>query len=345
MCDAPGDVVESDRGTTKRLLAVEKDAIANRFRALVISTDDTVVAPIVTLKGDSTNVYSVFEKHLHASVLVGNERFWKLVRETRTPKFETWRPRVGRAQLKALRGARLPETDREWLSVQLAVEATSKWLREDSSPNAFLQDIRNLVTYCKNWWGTRTQRGDDDAQGGYPFLEDALLDFASVAVGPMSSGLASASAGHGMDLAAAGHFLQSYADDPKGSPANDHVSYAQHATSTCGGQPVVDGLPQASWPEELLSPGVSCNSLQVVGAKRVGPLEKHSPSSTRHICRLCIVQPTWQQCHHIECWWPPFCHHSCNADLYQRLASVEHGDNAPAVCYSIAEMYSRRIFY
>ncbi len=155
MTGAPGDVVDSTGGT--RLLTVDRDAVAKSFSCLVICTDGTFQVPVVTLRGDLTNVYNVIEQHLRDSVLVGNERFWKLIRETPNPRLETWRPRVGGIQLKVLKGARLPETDGEWLSVQLAVGASTRWLREDSSPKAFLQDIKAVVTYCQSWWGSRTQ--------------------------------------------------------------------------------------------------------------------------------------------------------------------------------------------
>ena len=61
-------------------------------------------------------------------------------------------------QLKALQGARLPETDQEWHCVKVVLDTIADWIREDSTPEAFLQELKELVAYCENWWDNRTKR-------------------------------------------------------------------------------------------------------------------------------------------------------------------------------------------
>lgn len=149
---------ERDNVCTKIGLAAEKDEIAKRFAgALIIRTDGQVRAPVVTLHGDKANLYNVIEKHMRADVVVGPERFWKVIRSV-FPDLDTWRPRVNGLQLKALQGARLPETDQEWHCVEEVLETIAKWIREDWAPEAFLRELKELVAYCEVWWENRTKR-------------------------------------------------------------------------------------------------------------------------------------------------------------------------------------------
>lgn len=159
MYKAPGHALDSAKPPTKSSLAAEKDEVAKRFAgALIIRTDGAIRAPVVTLQGEKANLYNVIEKHLRPEVIVGAERFWKLIRSMYQPNLDTWRPRVNGVQLKALQGARLPETDSEWHCVKVILETIIDWIREDSSPEAFLQELKDLVAYCESWWDNRTKR-------------------------------------------------------------------------------------------------------------------------------------------------------------------------------------------
>lgn len=159
MYKAPGHALDSGKGQTKAALAAEKDEVAKRFAgALIIRTDGAIRAPVVTLQGEKANLYNVIEKHLRTDAVVGAERFWKLIRAMYNPNLDTWRPRVNGVQLKALQGARLPETDQEWHCVKVVLDTIADWIREDSTPEAFLQELKELVAYCENWWDNRTKR-------------------------------------------------------------------------------------------------------------------------------------------------------------------------------------------
>lgn len=159
MYKAPGHALDSSKGQTKASLAAEKDEVAKRFAgALIIRTDGAIRAPVVTLQGEKANLYNVIEKHLRPEVVVGAERFWKLIRAMYSPNLDTWRPRVNGVQLKALQGARLPETDQEWHCVKVVLDTIADWIREDTSPEAFLQELKELVAYCESWWDNRTKR-------------------------------------------------------------------------------------------------------------------------------------------------------------------------------------------
>ena len=159
MYKTPGHALDSAKAQTKASLAAEKDEVAKRFAgALIIRTDGAIRAPVVTLQGEKANLYSVIEKHLRPEVVVGAERFWKLIRAMYNPNLDTWRPRVNGVQLKALQGARLPETDQEWHCVKVVLDTIADWIREDSTPEAFLLELKELVAYCESWWDNRTKR-------------------------------------------------------------------------------------------------------------------------------------------------------------------------------------------
>lgn len=55
---------------------------------------------------------------------------------------ETWRPRVQGTQLKALAGARLPETEAEFENILRVAQSLQDCLKLESSPQLFMQ-----VTY------------------------------------------------------------------------------------------------------------------------------------------------------------------------------------------------------
>lgn len=81
-----------------------------------------------------------------------------------TSQVETWRPRVQGTQLKALAGARLPETEPEFQSILRVVTSLQDCLKEDSSPDAFMQDLRITVSQIQAWWENRIRRPDGEQQ-------------------------------------------------------------------------------------------------------------------------------------------------------------------------------------
>lgn len=62
------------------------------------------------------------------------------------------------SQLKALQCARLPESEPEWDAVSRILQLSATWLRNESSPKAFLEDLRDLAAYARDWWENRTKR-------------------------------------------------------------------------------------------------------------------------------------------------------------------------------------------
>lgn len=45
---------------------------------IIISTDGSIRAPVITLQGEKSNPYGVVEKHFRPDILIGAERFWKV---------------------------------------------------------------------------------------------------------------------------------------------------------------------------------------------------------------------------------------------------------------------------
>ena len=45
---------------------------------IIISTDGSIKAPVITLQGEKSNPYGVVEKHFRPDILIGAERFWKV---------------------------------------------------------------------------------------------------------------------------------------------------------------------------------------------------------------------------------------------------------------------------
>ena len=62
------------------------------------------------------------------------------------------------SQLKALQCARLPETEIEWEAVNCILQVSATWLKNESSPKTFLEDLKNLAALARDWWENRTKR-------------------------------------------------------------------------------------------------------------------------------------------------------------------------------------------
>lgn len=137
-------------------------------QCLVIKCDpaEPYLAPVVIMSTDETNIYSWLEKHLLPDYLVGCERFWKLVRADMN--LETWRPRVQGAQLKALNGARLPETTEELAQVEAVVYNIHDCIRPDSSPDAMMHDLKLQIFNIQTWWENRNKRDSECNRGQQP---------------------------------------------------------------------------------------------------------------------------------------------------------------------------------
>lgn len=61
-------------------------------------------------------------------------------------------------QLKALQGVRLPETEPEWEAVRETLEGLSAWLKDETSPDLFLAELKQLAAHAQDWWENRTKR-------------------------------------------------------------------------------------------------------------------------------------------------------------------------------------------
>eukprot|EP00879_Flechtneria_rotunda_P021287 GHRR01022430.1.p1 GENE.GHRR01022430.1~~GHRR01022430.1.p1 ORF type:complete len:213 (+),score=54.22 GHRR01022430.1:414-1052(+) len=117
-------------------------------------------APVVIMAAEESNIYMLVEKHFKIDYLNGPERFWKLVRTDL--QLETWRPRVQGAQLKALAGARLPETEYEMQNIARVVQSLQDCLKPDSSPDIFMQDLQRMILQIQAWWENRNRRPDGE---------------------------------------------------------------------------------------------------------------------------------------------------------------------------------------
>lgn len=71
---------------------------------------------------------------------------------------QAWRPRVNKAQSKALRGARLPEGAAEWQAVKDSLLLSPDRIRSESSAEAILDELKNLSSQAQTWWENRSQR-------------------------------------------------------------------------------------------------------------------------------------------------------------------------------------------
>ena len=71
---------------------------------------------------------------------------------------ETWRPRVHGSQLKAIAGARLPETPVELQRVREAFELHRACLRPGSTPDAVVAELTRFTASVEAWWDMRNKR-------------------------------------------------------------------------------------------------------------------------------------------------------------------------------------------
>ena len=62
------------------------------------------------------------------------------------------------SQLKALQAARLPETEPEWEAVTRTLHLSANWLKNESCCQAFVDDLKELALYARDWWENRTKR-------------------------------------------------------------------------------------------------------------------------------------------------------------------------------------------
>jgi hypothetical protein len=75
---------------------------------------------------------------------------------------ETWRPRVQGAQLKALAGARLPESEPEFAAISRVVSSLQDCLKPESSAELFMQELRITISQIQAWWENRNRRPDGE---------------------------------------------------------------------------------------------------------------------------------------------------------------------------------------
>ena len=131
-------------------------------QCLVLKCDPNgpYLAPIVVMSADENNIYSWLENHLKPEYLMGAERFWKLVRADMA--IDTWRPRVQGAQLKALVGARLPETNEELAQVEATIRSLQDCLKQETSPESMMGELRQIIYQIQTWWENRNRRPDGE---------------------------------------------------------------------------------------------------------------------------------------------------------------------------------------
>jgi hypothetical protein len=129
-------------------------------QALVVRCDpsSSYLAPVVIMAAEESNLYQLVEKHFRPEFMVGPEKFWRLVRAELG--LDTWRPRVQGTQLKALVGVRLPETEDELHAVEAVVRSLEDCLADDSSPDAFMSELRITLGQIQAWWENRNRRQD-----------------------------------------------------------------------------------------------------------------------------------------------------------------------------------------
>jgi hypothetical protein len=131
-------------------------------QCLVLKCDPNgpYLAPIVIMSADENNIYSWLENHLKSEYLMGAERFWKLVRSDMA--IDTWRPRVQGAQLKALVGARLPETNEELAQVEATIRSLQDCLKQETNPENMMSELRQIIYHIQTWWENRNRRPDGE---------------------------------------------------------------------------------------------------------------------------------------------------------------------------------------
>lgn len=133
--------------------------------ALVVKCDPgaTYAAPCITLAGEQSTVYSLIERFMRPEFLFGGERFWKLIRTELA--CETWRPRVQGAQVKALQGARLAETDQELARLDQVIYSLADCLKLDYTAATFAHEARSFVRLTQVWWDNRNKRPEGGCAG------------------------------------------------------------------------------------------------------------------------------------------------------------------------------------
>jgi hypothetical protein len=86
---------------------------------------------------------------------------------------ETWRPRVQGAQLKALAGARLPESEAEFAAISRVVSSLQDCLKPESSAELFMQELRITISQIQAWWENRNRRPDGEQRS---WLQQQMLE-------------------------------------------------------------------------------------------------------------------------------------------------------------------------
>lgn len=113
-------------------------------------------APVIVLAQEENNVYNLIERFVRPEYLNGAERFWKLIRGDLG--VETWRPRVQGAQLKALQGARLAETEQELAQLDQVIHSIGDCLKPDVTPALVAAEARAFIRLAQVWWDNRNKR-------------------------------------------------------------------------------------------------------------------------------------------------------------------------------------------
>lgn len=161
---SPGDGTASGVLVARSSLPAARRVEVQRLltSVLVVRCDASVqyAAPVVIMSQEESNIYTVIERHLKREYLLGAEKFWRLVRSELSVDY--WRPRVYGAQLKVLQGARLPEFEEEFQTIQQVVDSLADCLRPDSSPEALMQDLRSTIAGIQQWWGERNKKPDGE---------------------------------------------------------------------------------------------------------------------------------------------------------------------------------------
>eukprot|EP00878_Enallax_costatus_P012103 GHUV01012636.1.p2 GENE.GHUV01012636.1~~GHUV01012636.1.p2 ORF type:complete len:322 (+),score=99.10 GHUV01012636.1:553-1518(+) len=164
---ASGRQARTSSASISRVPASRKDEVQRVLgQCLVIKCDANgpYLAPVVTLGGEESNIYTLVEKHFRDEYLVGGEKFWRVVRADL--EVETWRPRVQGTQLKALAGARLPETEAEFDNISRVLQSLQDCLKPESSPQLYMKDLRTTIHQIQAWWENRNRRPDGGLKRG-----------------------------------------------------------------------------------------------------------------------------------------------------------------------------------
>jgi hypothetical protein len=99
---------------------------------------------------------------------------------------ETWRPRVQGVQLKALAGARLPESEPEFAAISRVVSSLQDCLKPESSAELFMQELRITISQIQAWWENRNRRPDGELKS---LQRERILDLVLAAADSVSLAL------------------------------------------------------------------------------------------------------------------------------------------------------------